>query len=144
MATATTEITKIDARVIAIDETELCIIAPEDHPFIERVVGVYFYDHNRRVHCCELTASYELQWLYDEVRLTPEGYDLDDDAREALYEKYECHDRDPVHYFHCHTIDRLSERLGRGDYYREEIAVDEDYDTSIDELLEHLNCNHPF
>jgi hypothetical protein len=70
-----------------------------------RIFGVYAYDPSRKVHCCELTASYELHFIESQAEKCPdddhERERLDDEIREGdLY-------TEPVTYIHCHEIDKL-------------------------------------
>lgn len=142
--------TPIDAYVVAFDETDHYQIDDEDRPYIERIVGVYLFDRNQRTHCCELTPSYWLIHLYDEVRLTPLGMDCDDEYRlDEIYQKYEYNGGDDI-YVHCHSVERI---IAKADakpftvYHYGDTEVDEDdvdYDDQMEALREELSCNHPF
>ena len=76
-----------------------------------RIFAVYLFDRRRRVHCCELTPSYELHWLYDTF-VSP---NLSDRESEKLDEEIMlgCAETPPVSYFHCHEIDRILRLPGR-------------------------------
>jgi hypothetical protein len=143
----TTEIetrTPIDAHVLALDETDHYFIDPPDAPFIARIRGGYLFDRNQRTHGCEWTPSYYLIHLYDQVLLTDAGNALDDDARDALYQKYEYEGGDNC-YVHCHTVERLIEKAGRFEHHHygdPEMDLDDvEYDDQIEALREHLCCN---
>lgn len=96
--------------ILKIDETEYW--SDEIKNRVKRIFGVYVFDPNWRVHCCEFTPSYELYRLESQVEFhenTPddEVVMLEDEVREA--ERFD----DPVVYVHCHTIDR-AERFSKG------------------------------
>ena len=104
MNTATeTNRREIDAYAVALDETEHYNIDPADAPYIQRIDGVYLFDRNEKTHCCELTASYYLIYLYASVVFTD---DISDDLRNKLDEKYAHEPSDDI-YVHCHTVDRI-------------------------------------
>ena len=72
-----------------------------------RILGIYVYDQNRRVHCCEFTPSYECHF----VGSASVNTDLDDDAAERLADEIREGDlgTETVRYIHCHEIDALPE-----------------------------------
>ncbi len=72
-----------------------------------RIFGLYVYDQNRRVHCCEFTPSYECLFVGSAGGNT----DLDDDAAERLDDEIREGDlgTEPVRYIHCREIDALPE-----------------------------------
>jgi hypothetical protein len=76
-------------------------------------LGIYVYDQNRRLHCCEFTPSYECHF----VGSASVNTDLDDDAAERLEDEIREGDRatEPVKYIHCHEIDALPE-IGEHDF----------------------------
>lgn len=139
--------TPIDAYAVALDETANYAIEEADQPYIEKIVGVYLLDRNQRTHCCELTPSYWLIWLYDQVVLTEAGQKLDDLAVDALYQKYEYCGGEDI-YVHCHSIDALIERNEKWTvYHYGDPEVDEDdvdYDDQMEGIREHLCGNCPF
>jgi hypothetical protein len=143
----TEERTPIDAYVVALDETANYEIDKADRPFIREIRGVYLFDRNQRTHCCELTPSYLLIHLYDEVIPSEAGYALDDRAVERLYERYECEGGDD-RYVHCHTVEGIiakADRFGVHHYGDTEVdQQDVDHDEQMEALREHFNCNHPF
>jgi hypothetical protein len=71
------------------------------------IFGLYVYDQNRRVHCCEFTPSYECLF----VGSASVNTDHDDDAAARLAHEIREGDRgtEPVRYFHCNEIDALPE-----------------------------------
>jgi len=141
-----TERSPIDARLIAMDRTGNFCIDEADAPHIKQIRSVYLYDKNERTHCCELTPSYWLEHLYDEVILTPDAA-LSDDEREALYSKYEDtpYDEQGI-YVHCHSIDRIEKRAGRFEYHVHGdtgVSYDDcDHDEQMEALREHFCGNH--
>jgi hypothetical protein len=139
----------IDARVIAIDETAYYEFPPKHAPYIRAIRGVYLYDANQHTHCCELTPSHWLIFLYHSVLLTETGDALDDKAREALLEEYEvCNNGEDLCIWisHCSTMERLAKATG--DYLKygaTEISYnDESYDEQIEGLIEYFGGNPPF
>jgi hypothetical protein len=115
-----------DFRIVRFDETEYWNGAGFIHRAGGKIWGIYYFDANRRVFCCEMTPSYELwrhessvesypvaaAWerkadaapdgsersRYCSERADREREDLDDVIREADAQD------DGVSYFHCHTI----------------------------------------
>jgi len=140
----------IDARVIALNETEFYALPDEHKPYIRAIRGVYLYDANQRTYCCELTPSYFLIFLYNSVLLTEEGQALNDEAKEALYDVYETENSGEDCYMHVADVDRLEKAAsaGLGDYYAygatEVSYEDSDYDDQIEGLREHFCGNPPF
>jgi hypothetical protein len=138
----------IDARIIALDETEFYHLEPEEQRLIRAIKGVYLYDANRHTHCCELTPSYYLIFLYNSVNLTDEGLALDDEARGELYDKFEVECGGDDCYMHVHTVDQLAEKAEKADngtyhvYGDPEVSFDDsDYDEQIEGLVEYFRCN---
>ena len=135
----------IDARVIAINETEWYGELPRS---IKTIRGVYLYDHNQHTFCCELTPSYHLIHLYNSVNLTEEGLELPDDERGELYDEYEYNCPGDDIYVHCRTLDRLAEKGSDNDYFiygeTGESYDDTSYDDQIGEILENVTGNPPF
>ena len=138
----------IDARLVALDRTRDFMIDDADRPHIKQIRSVYLYDKNERTHCCELTPSYWLEHLYDEVVLTPEAdAALSENEREALYCKYEyIPDDDGGCYIHCHVIDGIESRAGKFEYHvygETGVSYDDcDHDEQMEALWEHFCGNH--
>lgn len=133
---------KIDAWAIALDETDNYAIDEADAPLIRQIRGVYLFDRNRRTHLCEITPSYWLIRLYDQV-ITHD--DMDEYQREGLeYAYYSSSDI----YVHCSTIDRLIEQNDRDvvDHYGHAgVSFDDvDYDEQMESVREYLCGNCPF
>lgn len=149
MSNKATKQLPIDARVIALNETEFYYLPDEHKRYIRAIRGIYLYDANRHTHCCELTPSYWLIFLYNSVILTEEGLALGGTKGE-LYDEYEYGTGGEDCYMHCHTVDRLAKaaEAGLGDYYAHgatEVSYkDSDYDEQIEGLVEHFIGNPPF
>ena len=98
-----TEATPIDAYAVALNETHNWIIHKADAPFIKAIRGMYIFDRNERVHCCEFTPSYYLIHLYDQVECQP---GTSEDRAQRIYDAYENLGGEPK-YVHCHEIEAL-------------------------------------
>ncbi len=136
----------IDAYVVALDETTHYFISPADRPYIEQIRGAYLFDRNQCTHCCELTPSYYLIYLYNQVLLTEKGNALDDHAQNRLFQQYEHYGDDC--YVHCHTVERIIERNKPQTvchYGNPEVdQQDVEYNEQMDALQEHFCSNCPF
>ncbi len=134
---------EIDAWAIALDETDRYSISEADALHIKQIRGVYLFDRNRRTHVCELTPSYWLIHLYDQVILV----DDDDPQRDRLYEDYE-HCPSDDEYMHCSTIDRIIEQSDYSvvDHYgNTEVSLDDvDYDDQMESVREYFCGNRSF
>ena len=87
--------------VIKLDETDRWpenIQAPAG-----RIFGVYLVDLSKHVHCCELTPSYELNWIENQYTDSPE----DETESERLYDAIRGVSSPLVEYFHTRWIDSL-------------------------------------
>lgn len=146
--TATDEIT-IDAYAVALHETINYYIKPEHRPHVRAIRGVYLFDRNSRTHCCELTPSYYLIHLYDQV--IPAD-DTSEEQRQQLYDAYENQGGEDC-YVHCSRIERLIKandkanvcHLGKPVYRTgEPIPADElaDRDAIMEDLRESY-CGNP-
>lgn len=151
--TATIDIARraIDAYAIARDETEFYNIDPADAPLIERIMGVYVFDRNERVHCGELTASYYLIHCYAAIHFTDAASDHD---RERLDEKYGYAEGDSI-YIHCRDIEKVikagqRDRINHyGDVAPNHLEdgiedADEQRSREIESIREDLCANRPF
>ena len=136
----------IDAYVVAFSEMGHYSITEEDQPHIQDIRGVYLFDRHQRTFCCEMTPSYWLIHLYDEVVLTPEADEaLDESEKDAIYQEYENCGGDDI-YVHCHTIDAKIEANKPSTVYHyggTEVSYDQSgYEEQMEGLREHLSCNH--
>ncbi len=70
-----------------------------------RIFGVYVADLSVGVHCCELTRSYELNFVESQWEGT--GEELSEEDREAVHDHIADGDTGTplVSYMHCHTVD---------------------------------------
>jgi hypothetical protein len=96
--------------LLRLDETQ--VWAEEVVHRAKQVFGIYVFDQNRRVHCCEFTPSYECLFVGSAIGNT----DLDDDVAERLDAEIREGDlgTEPVKYIHCQEIDALP-RIGDQD-----------------------------
>ena len=90
---------------LKLDETEHW--APHIVERANRIFGLYIFDINKHVHCCELTASYECIFVRSEC----EG-ELSDDLFDEIMEGDA--QSDSVSYFHCSLLDKMS-RIREGE-----------------------------
>lgn len=67
---------------ISLDETENWNFQPEDKTKIKKVESIYVFDKNCVVHCCEITPSYELNFIQTRALFTDEAYANDDEGQE--------------------------------------------------------------
>lgn len=93
----------IDAYAVALVETSNYIIDKRDAPFIKAIRGMYIFDRNERVHCCEMTPSFYLMHLYDQVECQP---GTSEERAQEIYDKYEHHGGEPK-YVHCYQIENM-------------------------------------
>lgn len=137
--------TPIDARVIALDETEYFNILPRDFPFVRTIHGVYLFDANEHTHLCELTASHYLIFLYYSVQLTDAGMVLTEGEIERILDHYEMEVGDN-RYIHCADLKRLTKTTSNYlEYGATEIAYDDsDYAEQMEELRENFCGTPPF
>ena len=146
MKTVTPSKLPIDAYVITFSEIDHYFLTEKDRPHIQNIRGVYLFDHNERTFCCEMTPSYWLIHLYDEVILTPEADEaLDEFEKDDIYQEYENCGGDDI-YVHCHTIDAIIEADKPNTvhhYGGTNVSYDDsDYDEQLEGLQEHFCCNH--
>lgn len=81
---------------------------------IEKVFGVYVYNRNRRVHCCEMTASYELNFVESQFEFEAGFYPEDQLSEEIDDLRIEAEaGTELVSYYHCHSIDKIPVRRKR-------------------------------
>jgi hypothetical protein len=97
-----------------------------------RMWGIYLFDANRQLHCCEITPSYELHFIetITEKLITEQVYDAIMLADRAC---------DDVKYVHCRSIDALS-----ADHFNDlglEDVRDDDYDEALEAQLEYCRGN---
>lgn len=105
-------------KVIKTDETGDWSLAPEFQMYIKRVFGVSFFDPLRRVHCAEITPSYELEYYDFQIEWTDKFrsmLDGDDGKENAIWADkkrdeiedilYAASSAGNVTYMHCHTVD---------------------------------------
>jgi hypothetical protein len=122
---------------------------------IKSIKGVHLYDKNRATRLCEMTPSYELYFLYNEIE-----YDLD--VSDKLVEKIEDtvswwnSNRNYVSYCHIYEIDDNSHKYimpiyNWEDYYEwceeedkdpiEEDSYEKWYDEMLEKSIEYYTAN---
>jgi len=89
--------------VFKIDESEYWEL-PEYKEEIKRIIGVYVYDPNFKVHCCEITPSYECHFYQTQVEFNENvSEEKQDEINCEIYLNEDL--SETVHYYHCHLID---------------------------------------
>lgn len=137
----------IDARVIALNETDYFEIEENDKQYIKEIRGAYFYDKNRVTHCCELTPSYNLYFLYHQLIPTDKWCELNYQRIGDLDKKYCMLSGEDV-YIHCDSVDRIEKEETSKPYsdryyvYGTPDNNDDDYERQMDDLREYLCANH--
>lgn len=123
---------KPDWHAVAFDQTYAWNIAEEDKPFIEKMLGVYFFNKNERTNCCELTPSYWFHFLHNIAVTTS---DCPENVRERISERYEMSpDDDGGFYAWCSRIKDM-ETVAYG-------PIDDD--ETEDDIREYWQGNWPF
>lgn len=136
----------IDAYVVRFDKTHNFLIADEDQPYISKIHSIYFFDRSVAVHCCEITPSYELMHLYDEIEFSDDEIHNDSELVDRLDQKYAHEGGDDVCYIHCHSIDAMIEKNAPWTvhhYGDTQVSYDKSTrDEQIEGLREYFNGNH--
>lgn len=126
---------KSNLRIVALDETHFW--SDEIRAKVGRIWGLYLYDANRQVHCCELTPSYELFAIRSAV-----GGEISEETEEDIMEADRISGEQCI-YTRCSAIDKLpADRFITDVWSPEEYDTDEEYMSLIDDVLEHYNGNH--
>lgn len=61
-----------DWYAVEFDETHHWNLPDEFAPYVERVMGVYFYDATERTFCGEIAPSHYMRFLYNYIVLSPD------------------------------------------------------------------------
>lgn len=132
----------IDAYLISLDETHNWIIADDDKPFIKAIHTVYLLDRNSHTHCCELTPSFWLIFVYNDIEFDGE---VSEEIRERLYSNYADEGGESC-YVHVRNIEPVLEKATPGKVYHygsPEVSEDDvERDDQMESLREYFNCNH--
>ena len=95
---------------IRLDETHFYDKSFLDEYGVEKIYGVYVTDFNTRVYCCEITPSYELNFVNS---VFDGGPDRDDDEEKFENLEQELYKADAytesVSYMHCGSVSALPE-----------------------------------
>jgi hypothetical protein len=143
---------KILAREVGFDVTQYFDLPAEDAEDIVKIVDGYVYDQAQHTHCCELTPSYWLRYVYRTIHFRDDLYDYSpeaEDRRNELYEKYGEPGDDM--YVHVRDIERRSDTVAIGEY---EYATDDeqaasefmldDYESAWESACDHAAGNPHF
>lgn len=90
-------------KVLKINETSNWFFPEKFKPYIEAIYGVYIFDPNWKVNCCELTPSFELHFIESQV-------DLDFNIPETIQEEISSYiiegdtNTPEVSYIHCYKV----------------------------------------
>lgn len=120
-------------KIVAIDESQHWLKI--DKSKTGRLFGLYLFDSQERVYACEITPSYEMNFL----ETVPEYV-----VKEGILEQIQEGDSgsEPVTYMHCSLIRNYSSnRLVDLDVHDETYLTEEEYDALRDEMLEYLKGN---
>lgn len=134
-------------RVIALDETKYWNLSSCPHKeTVERIDGVYFYDENEVTHCCELTPSYLLQFLYNRVTFIPSIENSNEvgpyDVREAVEYWMQSGADNEDQYMHCSLVNRLAIKVDVVKLKDYAVTEDETRQSVNEEVREYLSGNH--
>lgn len=127
---------KINA--ISLNRTGYYKIRDEDKPYIKEIRSVYFYDPESATYLCELTPSYELNYLHTYIVFTEEleRSRLSDDVRDSLDIRYCCEDSEDI-YMHVSDVRQFAK--DHPSCHKECVEFD-----TMNEAREHLQGNWPF
>jgi len=118
---------------------------------IKMILGQWAYDANKVVHCCEITGSYELNFIRYEV-VYEDDFEASDEHKERVDDEVRLAS-EPFQYIHCSSIDKvtlvdsksftLSDKPWRMEWMSvEEVeALDPDED-HIEGAVEYFQANH--
>jgi len=123
----------IKPRIVLVEETEYwCDDLAKQ---AGKIYGVYLYDENRVVHCCELTGSYELNAL--EVAIL-NNETCPEDVRDDIDAEWNSA-TELISYFHTYTVD---------DWDKFPLPTQrckaEEYDEVWEELMQYCRSNTPY
>lgn len=129
-----------------VDETQYWTIDKKDKQYVDKIIGVYYFNRNSHTYCCELTPSYWMIWHSDVIYFKdlPEDDRQADEIRCRLAETYEqsSHD-DNSCYVHVREVERAMqehpENFHRYGYIHEDCE-----DHGEGEVHEWVNGNNPF
>lgn len=99
-----------------------------------RLYGLYLFDVNRHVHCCELTPSYEMHFIETVAA------NFIDDETDALIREANAQCQQDVEYQHCRVIDRMH-ASSFVDLGERDLADFDDYEDLLQHMLEYVHGN---
>lgn len=116
----------IRVSAVSTNDTEHYNIRPEDRQFISEIRTVYAFTPDSVTHCCEITPSYDLRYLYTFIVYQGEP---DDNVRDVLDGRY-CYEPTDDMYMWCSAVDRMTPKTC-GEF------------EDLDEACEYLRSNCP-
>jgi hypothetical protein len=126
---------KTQWKIVALDETMYWseqIVARAG-----RLYGIYLFDANRHVYCCDTSPSYEL-YPVDLVTTKP----MEDDSFRCDIDHEWLMATDAVSYHYVRNLDRLDAKWFEAfPKFDEECATDEEWETQLEEMQEYLRGN---
>jgi hypothetical protein len=139
----------IDARVIALDKTELFEVDDEHKEYIESIEIVYIYDKNETSPLCENSQLYHMIYTgIININLKEKAFGkLTDDQKEYVADKYMFPGLNFDIYLSCEEVDTLAEELQKLEsrYYiegKKELPRDMSYEEYMEELVEDCTTNY--
>ena len=94
-----------------------------------RISHYYIFDANRPTNCCEITASYWLESVYDQTENWIEDKDWEDFMNES--------DRDGC-YMHCKDVEKLPSEKLENDFEYED---DDEYNSEMESVVDYERGN---
>lgn len=73
---------------------------------ITKMLGVYVFDPNECTHCCELTPSYEFNFIHTQVDWSKELNEEEKEEMEDQILESDCQ-TESIIYMHCSSINRM-------------------------------------
>jgi hypothetical protein len=138
-----------DWYAVVFNETAYCNLQ-ESSPFIEKMISVYIYNANSVTHLCEITPSYFLAHVYDDVVFKDEAFAGMPEA-EAEEKREEICDKllhgpgsgvDQDTYMHVSAVDAIP--ADRKNHYGTPRKTEADEGDGEDEVREYYQGNCPF
>lgn len=122
-----------DFKIVAFDETQFWSEGFMRGCNTGRMWGLYLFDANRQVNCCELKPSYELHFIKTVTEKVLNEFAYDELLRADM--SY----LDQVVYRHCSAVDAMDPGwiCQAGGH----LGPFDDYEEELQDALEHARCN---